>query len=59
MNIIARNLITIGQTPDRDPLKDRPSWCDWPKASEFTASGNVVTITKEGFCRLIYTKQEA
>ncbi len=40
----------------RDASKPRPSWCDWPKASEFTSPApGVAVITKPGFVRLTYS----
>lgn len=41
------------------PDKDRPSWCDWPKASEFSSpASGVGVITKPNFVQLTYTLKE-
>jgi hypothetical protein len=40
----------------RNPESGKPSFCDWPKRGEFSSNENSVTITKEGFCQLVYTK---
>lgn len=37
-----------------NPESGELSYCDWPKKAEFSFENGVVTIVKEGFCKLTY-----
>lgn len=38
----------------KNPVSGELSYCDWPKAKEFSYEDGVITITKEEFCQLTY-----